>query len=420
MSPKPLVLLTLFVVASAVPAVAATRMTYDIHGKSTSIQWAPTAFPLRYDIDQKLAGRAGEIDKAFQAWQAVADTDVRFERGKIVSDGRSANDGHVVVSMADSLFKDQGAFALTSYTFDDSGRFTDVDIQLDPTLFQGNFNQEMALQHEVGHLLGFDHSPVLSSVMFPHVLRGDSDLIFDSDDRLAIANMYPKADPTVSGATLQGRVIGDQGGIFAAQVVAVNDRGTPIASALSNSAGEFTIAGIPAGAYRLYAEPLDGPVNVSDLRGVWRGAAPVTSFPTRFYGETVRVESGKVYGNLMLSASGGAARLNPQLIGQAPTGGTGFSLSREVVEVKAGQTFDLAVAGDGFTSGMTELEVLNPALRRVSDFRWASDYVSATYTVDAGAASGSAVILVKSGNETAALTGALRIRGAVRGRAVRH
>jgi hypothetical protein len=420
MSRKAVVSLALLFVISAVPAGAATRMTYDIHGKSTAIQWAPTSFPLRYDIDQRLASRTAEIDQAFQAWQAVAETDIRFQRGSIVTNGKSVNDGHVVVSMADSLFADQGAFALTTYTFDDTGRFTDVDIQVDPTLFQGNFNQEMALQHEVGHLLGFDHSPVLSSVMFPHVLRGDSELVFDSDDRLAIANMYPKSDPDLTGATLQGRVSGDQGAIFAAQVVAVNDKGVPVASALTDSAGEFTIAGIPAGAYRLYAEPLDGPVSVSDLRGVWRQAAPVTSFPTRFYGQTVHAESGKVYGNLMLSASGGAARLNPQLIGSAPTGGTGFSLSREVVEVKPGQTFDLAVAGDGFTSGMTELEILNPAFRRVSDFRWASDYVSATYTLDANATAASAVILVKSGNETATLTGALRVQRAVRGRAVRH
>jgi hypothetical protein len=420
MSPKAAVLLALLVATTAVPAVASTRMTYDIHGKSTTIQWAPTSFPLRYDIDQRLASRAAEIDRAFQAWQNVADTDVRFERGNVVAKATAVNDGHVIVSMADTLFQDQGAFALTTYTFDDAGRFTDVDIQVDAALFQGNFNQEMALQHEVGHLLGFDHSPVLSSVMFPHVLRGDSDLIFDSDDRLAIATMYPKADPSGLGATLQGRVIGDQGGIFAAQVVAVNEQGTPIASALTDTAGEFTIAGIPKGAYRLYAEPLDGPVNVSDLRGVWRGAAPVNSFPTRFYGETMRVEPGKVYGNLILSASGGTARLNPQLIGSAEVGASGFSLSREVVEVKAGQKFDLAVAGDGFTSGMTELEILNPAFRRISDFRWASDYVSATYEVDPAAASSSAVILVKSGNETATLTGALRVRGAARGRAVRH
>jgi hypothetical protein len=253
--------------------------------------------------------------------------------------------------------------------------------------------------------------------MFPHVTRGNDELAFDTDDRLAIAATYPKSDPSLLGATLQGRVLGDRGAIFAAQVVAVNDRGAPVATALTDNTGGFTIVGLPAGAYRLYAEPLDGPMKTSDLRGVWRDASTV-SFPTQFYGETLRVENGKVYGNLVLSANGGQARLNPQLIGSAPVGTNGFSLSREVVVVKPGQTFDLAVAGDGFTSGMTELDILNPAFRRVSDYRYAADYVSATYTVDANAGAGSAVILVKSGNESATLTGALRIHRTARGRAV--
>ncbi|HEY0144225.1 MAG TPA: matrixin family metalloprotease [Thermoanaerobaculia bacterium] len=401
----------------AVPAFAATRMTYDIQGNSIPIQWEPTAFPLRYEIDASLSSRADLIHRAFQAWQDVTAANVSFQRGNIVQNGGSMNDGKVVVSMADSLFANQGAFALTTYTFDTTGRFTDVDIQVDPLLFKGNFNAEMALQHEVGHLLGLDHSAVLSSVMFPHVTRGNDELTFDSDDRLAIAAAYPKSDPTLLGATLQGRVMGDRGAIFAGQVVALNDRGSPVATALTDETGAFTIAGVPAGKYRLYVEPLDGPVKTSDLRGVWRHASTV-SFPTQFYGETLQVENGKLYGNLIVSASGGAARLNPELIGSAAPGSNGFSLSREVVVVKPGQTFDLAVAGDGFTSGMTELDILNPAFRRVSDYRYASDYVSATYTVDANAAGGSAVILVKSGNESATLTGALRINSPKRSRAV--
>ena len=38
----------------AFPLVAATRMTYDIDGTPTAIEWAPTAFPLRYEIDQRI------------------------------------------------------------------------------------------------------------------------------------------------------------------------------------------------------------------------------------------------------------------------------------------------------------------------------------------------------------------------------
>ncbi|HEX6161184.1 MAG TPA: hypothetical protein VF111_13510, partial [Thermoanaerobaculia bacterium] len=112
MSPKPAILLMFALLA--VPLSAATRMTYDIQGNSIPIQWEPTAFPLRYEIDTRLAGRAELIDRAFQAWQGVSGADVRFERGAIVTNGESRNDGKVVVSMADSLFANQGAFAMTT------------------------------------------------------------------------------------------------------------------------------------------------------------------------------------------------------------------------------------------------------------------------------------------------------------------
>ena len=76
-----------------------------------------------------------------------------------------------------------------------------------------------------------------------------------------------------------------------------------------------------------------------------------------------------------------------------------------------GDTVALTVGGDGFTSGMTKFDVPNPGFHRVSDFTWSSNYVTATYQVAADTAAGSAVILVSSGNESAALTGALRIEG---------
>ena len=67
-------------------------------------------------------------------------------------------------------------------------------------------------------------------------------------------------------------------------------------------------------------------------------------------------------------------------------------------------------------------KVLTPAFTRTGDFRYAANYVFATYRIAPEVRSGSAVILVKSGNQSAALTGALRVIGTEtsggRGRAV--
>jgi hypothetical protein len=294
----------------------------------------------------------------------------------------------------------------------------DADIRVDPSLFSGQVNAQAALEHEVGHTLGLDHSAVLSAVMYPYVGPDGVQADLDADDRIAISTIYPKNDPTLRGATLQGRVFGDAGGIFAAQVVAVSEEGQPVASGLTNAAGEFRLMAVPAGRYRLYVEPLDGPVLVSSLQGTWRQAA-LKPFPTEFFETTIDVENGKVYGNLVLNAAGGV-RLNPRVVGAADPASHTVSLNSSPVTVNAGQTVTLTVGGEGFTNGMTEFEVLNPAFRRVSEFEWWTDSVSATFAIAPDAAASSSVIVVRSGNEVATLTGALRVAGAARkARAIR-
>lgn len=422
MSPKPAA--ALLALLLAVPAFAATRLTYDINGVPTAILWAPTAFPLPYEVDKRLVDTnpsvGAMIDRAFANWSAVQAARVSFDRRGVTDGPRARSEGQITVAMADDLFRGQGALAMTNYTFDrSSGRFTDADILIDPSLLTGKFNVQMAIEHEVGHALGLDHSGVISSVMYPYVAGGEFPGTFDSDDRIAISAAYPKDDPTLTGATLTGKVLGDGGAIFGAQVVAVNEQGHPVATDLTNTAGEFMLAGIPDGRYRLYAEPLDGPVDANALRGSWR-SAQMKTFPTQFFGDMpIQVESGKVYGNLVLS-TGGAVQLNPKWIGACAASSHSLSLGSTPAVVKPGDTIRLGVGGDGFTSSMTKFEVLNPAFRRVSEFEWSSNYVSAEFAVEPNASPGSAVVLVRSGNETATLTGALRIHRPAKGRSARH
>lgn len=410
-------ILAVAVTAGATSALAATRITYEISGSAKAVSWAPTAFPLAVTVDQKLIDRFPDVQAAVargvDAW-SLPGTDISFRPLTVGNVTAAGNDGRNVVTLTDDLFRDQGALALTTYTFDANGRFIDADIQVDMVLLNGGYNVNQTLQHEIGHMLGFDHSGVLSSVMYPYIGRGNAMPVFAMDDTIAATAAYSTADPTLVGAMLQGRLVGDNGGVFAAQVVAVCEKGQPVATALTNADGDFRLVGVPPGKYRIYAEPLDGPVNFHDLNGVYR-SAKTASFPTEFLeGEPLTVEAGKMYGNLVLRTSG-PAQLNPKWVGTMADQSAPVSLSTNAVTIRAGQPVTIAVGGEGFTSGMTQFDVLNPAFQRVSDYSWSGNYVTASYLVGGDAQPGSAVILVRSGNASAALTGALKIEGAQAG-----
>jgi hypothetical protein len=412
MSPfRPAVLTALLAAGLAAPADAAVRLTTSVNGSVVELAWPQTAFPIGYKMDQRLVGALGgvnAIERGFEAWSAIPNTRVAF-RGDGTSSGlRAAKDGQNVITVADDLFDNQRAVAITT-NWDDRGVLIESDIQIDPEMIGGVYNIQQAITHEIGHLLGLDHSGVLSAVMYPFVSRGNADVELDSDDRVAIAAMYSAVDETRLGGALRGRVAGDGGGIFAAQVVAMNERGEAVATALTNSAGEFTLTGLPEGDYRIYAEPLDGPVDTRNLSPYWR-QGNASSFPTQFFeGGAVTVRNGQVTGNLFVNTAG-AVELNPRWIGVGQRGASTFTLSATAPYVRTGQIVAIAVAGDGMTPGVTTYEIVSPGLRRVSDFRYAGNYVYADWEVAADAPPGSMVVLVRRGNDTAALTGALRLQ----------
>ena len=112
--------------------------------------------------------------------------------------------------------------------------------------------------------------------------------------------------------------------------------------------------------------------------------------------------------------------MNPKYLGALTSGVSGLSLSASPLVVSPGQSVTIAIAGDGFISGMTTFEIPNAEIRRVSDFTYVGNYLYATFNVAPDAPDGSVTIFAKNGSETAALTGALRIAGRSRTRVARR
>ena len=429
MSRKPFQLFAVTAIASALsmPAFASARLTYTIGDNSVPVAWSESSFPIKYEVDRRviasLPNATNVLDRAFATWSTAADTSIGFESLGIGDNLVAGENDHLnTITLADGLFKDQYAIAMTTNWYDTTGRLTQADIQIDSSLVNSNYNMQQAITHEIGHLLGLDHSAVLSSVMYPYVPHGNDVPSLDSDDRIAIANLYPKPGQTLVGGVLRGRVQGDNGGVFAAQVVAMNDKGEPVATGLSNKTGDFTLQALPPGNYRIYAEPLDGPVDARNMAGIWR-LSNTTTFPTHFCDSgTIQVESGKVYGNLLVNTSGVPPQLNPTWIGVTTPNSDNFNMTSIAQTVRPGQSINIAIAGNGIVSGMTTFNVLNPGFRRMSDYRYFGNYVYATFNIAPDAPGGSAVILASNGaNQEATLTGALRVQAPPsRQRSARH
>src|SRR5437764_6652959 len=163
-------------VIAAVPAFGPARLTYFNNGTLIPVAWPDGSFPIRYAIDRRVSQAipqvAALLDRAGKEWAAIPDANLSFQSLGIVDGASAGKDGRNTVSMADDLFADQKFIALTTNWYDDDGRIIESDMQIDPSAVSGGYNMQQLVEHEMGHILGLDHSAVLTSMMYPYVGTG--------------------------------------------------------------------------------------------------------------------------------------------------------------------------------------------------------------------------------------------------------
>jgi len=150
--------------------------------------------------------------------------------------------------------------------------------------------------HEVGHFFGLDHSAVVAAIMFPYAAVTKTQLSYD--DVAAISLTYPAASGQAFPAgAVSGHVTLASAPVFGAHVFAESTSNLQLfqfpnirksaVGALTKPDGSYTITGLPADNYVVYAEPLDGPVENGNLAGFattyGQANGVQTNFTTRWH-----------------------------------------------------------------------------------------------------------------------------------------
>jgi len=271
------------------------------------IKW-PSAGGITYRINTTVGANVtgartlGQVFSAsFGAWDALTTADISFVQGAN-TDGSTTYSGSnpdfvnllkTNISDADFLAIAGDALGVTINAYTDNGAIVDSDILFNPgVLFSTEVDTpttrtdlQSVATHEIGHLLGLDHSSILSATMFPSIGEGlNYARVLSTDEVAGIGALYPTAEYLSRGA-ISGTVrLTSNSAVYGALVVAVNAEGQPVASTITDPGGYYFIGGLPAGTYTVLAEPMDRPFTFNNvgLSQVFPGKVPVTNFTTRF------------------------------------------------------------------------------------------------------------------------------------------
>jgi hypothetical protein len=290
-----------------------------------------------------------------------------------------------------------GTVAITPVSFFGDGRIADADVLFNGDGFSfttsgepGAFDVQDVATHELGHLLGLDHSGVVGSTMYPYVSPSVTlhrSLARDDSGGIAAAN------PTGARGGLTGTVrrSSDNSGVGGAYVVARDDAGRTAGSSIADASGVFLLRGLLPGDYALFAIPLDSPVSGGNLTP----------------GHVIATDFQPLLGASATVAAGGITSYGTLLVG----GDSNLTLGRNFDEFPlraiAGQTTMHTLHGGGM-GALCTLSAGDPTVT-VSPVSWiGSTQVTFTVTVPPGAAPGHTDLVLQN-TATSILAGALEI-----------
>lgn len=291
-----------------------------------------------------------------------------------------------------------GIVAITPVTFFTNGQIIDSDVLFNGKNFAfttsgepGRFDIQDVATHELGHLIGLDHSGCAGATMYPYV---DSSVILHRslslDDIRGARHMYPSG----SFGQIMGSVTRASSGslVKGAHIVALDADGRLAGATLTSEQGGYTLRALSAGNYTVYADPLDFPVASENLGG----------------GQTIQTDFQYTVLGTIAVTNGATASLGTQSV----DGDVALSIGRVADDypqrVILGQTTSHTVRGDGLVIGST-LTPSDPAIN-VTPTAWLGSAVQFNVDVPPGMALGHIDLVVTNvSGERDVLTAGLEI-----------
>ncbi|HYO98959.1 MAG TPA: matrixin family metalloprotease [Pyrinomonadaceae bacterium] len=310
---------------------------------STSLSSPPANIKAGSDV-------LGAARRALRRWSDAARIQFVESSTSLDTVNTSGSDGVSLITVANNPTNaafTSGRLGRTRVVFEPtSGRIQEGDLAISPnTQFStdgtpNTYDLESTFVHELGHLLGLDHSGVVGATMQPRQGLNFVDPAFTirtlSDDDLAgIRSIYGQRTPAPVGA-IAGHVNAIGANVWAENFYTGRVEG----GSITDNNGNYRIEQLTPTDYRVRVEYLDEPVVAREISVSPPYSGIANQAPFQATEAQVNIPGAGVTSTLNLNVNVTVPSINPRILGVN-------ALQGAPVQLSAGRAYRFAVGGNG-------------------------------------------------------------------------